>query len=747
MSRSNPVQRSFSAGEVSPLLYGRPDYQRTQTGLRQCRGFLPLRQGAVTRAPGTIYRGATRGNGEARLIGFQFAADDAVVLEFSALRMRVWRYGALVMSGGVPYELVTPYDMAAVRRLSWMQEADVIDFVDGAINPRRLSRLALDNWTITTPGITGGPFRVENADTGVRIKASAATGTITLDGTGGPFVAAHVGSLFQLRATEDSSVPLWVGNRTTAVGDLWRYDGRIYEVTAGNNTGPNPPTHHEGTVKLGDGTFATMAFVSDLIGIVRVTAVTSANLASATVVKRVPSSIVAASTFRWSEGAFSTKNGFPSAIGGEDQRRVYADTAAEPRTMWFSTAGTDRDFEPGTDADSSFAYGLAGSRTQNRIHWLQSGARGLYAGTLGEVYAARPTATQEAIGPQNASFGSVSAIGSSTAQPIAPNGTPIYISSDRQRLFELRYSLADEAYAPVELSLPSEHLGNAGFEELAWQSSPLRLVWVRRSDGTAAIMVNDPAEDVLGWAPYSVAGGAIESIVVSPDATGSTDIVTMVVRRTVDGATKRYVEEVAFAYGLLTGAQPVAEAVHLFAAVVLTGAAAAERVIDGLDHLEGATVSVWSDRGDLGTFVVEGGEIAFEEGLTWFPDLPAGRLTIGLFDASHILETLDVQLQLPEGASLGRQKRVKALGLRWHRTAAAEVSHVERQFGKPDIVSPWREAMALPVPVDLVEGWSGVANLVEPTGWAPEITFRLRPKGGAPMTLAALMAVGEVSGG
>lgn len=108
---------------------------------------------------------------------------------------------------------------------------------------------------------------------------------------------------------------------------------------------------------------------------------------------------------------------------------------------------------------------------------------------------------------------------------------------------------------------------------------------------------------------------------------------------------------------------------------------------------------------------------------------------------------MDVQVALPEGGTLGRQKRASAIGVRWHRTAAAEVSHVEREFGRPDRASPWRDAMNLPAPADLVDSWSGILNLNVPTGWTKELTYRFRPRGGAPMTLAALVAMTEVQGG
>lgn len=736
--RSNPAQYSFSAGEISPLLHGRPDYQRVQSGLRRCRGFVPLRQGGVTRAPGTIHRGTTRSNGAARLIPFRFSAEDSVVLEFSALRMRVWRYGAPVMAGAEPYELVTPYDADAIWRLRWQQSADVIYMVDGVLRPRILSRLALDNWTITGVPFARGPFGIENTVEAVTIQSSAATGVdITLTGVGGPFVPEHVGARFSLRVANDQTVPTWAGNEEVSAGDRRRFDGRIYTVVSGSNTGVNPPVHRGGTRKTGkDG--PVWSFTSDEFGIVTVTAVANANSATGSVVKRLPEAVVSEGTWHFAESQFSEKAGWPSTVTIYDQRLVYAGTPSDPRTIWFSAVGNFRDFEPSVEADGSFAYAISGGSAVSRILWLTAGARALHIGALGEEWSSRAAANLEALGPANATFRLDSSVGASPADPVVPDGRPIFIARDRGRVFELRYAFEQEKNVAYELSLPAEHLGAAGFEEIAWQSAPLRLGWVRRTSGDLAVLVHDPNEDVLGWAVHTLAGGYVESIAVSGDATGRADVVTMVVRRVIDGETVRHVEELSPFYGVLTGAQPIAEANHLFGAVVKAEAEPFTTVA-GLGHLEGETVRVWSEQGDLGEHVVSAGAVTLEDAVV--------RATVGLFDAAHWIETLDVQAGVREGASLGRQKRIKAVGVRWHRTAAAEVRMVEREFGAPDIEGAWVDATRMPVPRDLVEAFDGVLNVNAVSGHAKEVTVQVRPVGGAPMTMLSAVPIVDVAGG
>lgn len=736
MTRTSPAQYAFSSGEISPLLHRRPDYQRFQTGLAACRGFLPLRQGGFTRAPGTIYRGTTKSNLPGRLIPFEFAENDAVVLEFTDGIMRVWRYGALVDasgSPGTPYELVTPYDDASIAKLHWVQSADVIWLADGLQPVQKLSRLALDNWTISPAAFDDGPFRVQNLDETLTLQASAATGTVTLTASAAFFVAAHVGSLIRLRSTDDTTIPLWTGNATVAVGDKRRNDGKTYEVVSGTDTGPNAPVHEEGSLNYGGTAGIVWKFLDDGAGIVRITAVASGTSATATVLKRLPQGVVSAASYRFEEGAWSDRWGYPSALEIYDQRLVAAATPSDPRTIWFSAVGGFEEWEPLGFEDSAFAYAIAGGSSVNRILWLARGKRGLHVGALGEEHSTRSTEQGQAIGLTTTKFDFDSSIGSKpNVQPIAPDGWPIFVSKDGKRIVQIIYNFQDDANSPQELSLPADHLGADGFSEIAWAGSPQRIAWVRRGNGELAAMIHDPAEEVLGWAPYPLAGGSVESIAVTADATGTQDVLTMIVARTIGGATVRMVEEQAVTYGLLTGNQPIAEAVHLFAAAVFEPSPATDTF--SVPHLAGETVEAWTDAGNFsGLTVAPGGAVTLDNDVT--------HAVIGLFDATHRARTLPIQAAAPDGATLGRRKRLSPpVGIGVHRTAAGRVAVVETDFGQTDRVLAARDLIRRPVAQDLTEAFTGVARPDLTSGHADDLALEFTPVSGAPMTITAVAA-------
>lgn len=738
MTRTSPPQVSFASGEIDPLLHRRFDYQKFQSGLARCRGFLPLAQGGFTRAPGTIRKGNTRGNAAAALLPFTFAANDAVTLEFTDLKMRVWRYGQLVMSGPSPYELTTPFPASSLPLLQWVQSADVIYLTDGLRPIQQLSRLALDNWTIANFTPDTGPFRVQNLTKTLTVQASAETGTVTLTASAALFAANHVGSLMELKPTDNTAVPLWRADESLSVGDRRRYGKNVYQLTVGVNTGLNPPIHLEGEDSSDNAT--SWLFISDDTGVVRITAFTSSTSVTATVVKRLPQAVVDDPTYRWSEGAWSARYGYPSTLEIYDQRFAAAATPSEPRTVWFSVAGDFTDFAPGIEADSAFAYSISGGDTVNRILNLRRGSTGLHIFALGEEYSTRSESRAQVIGPTSAVFTPNSSYGSHTARPIAPNGNPMFISRDRRRLIMMNYSFEADANRPVVLSRASQHLGSDPFEQVVWQASPEPMAWIRRASGDVAMMIFDAAEEVLGWATVPLAGGICESMAVTPDANGIADQVMMSVRRTINGQTVRFVEQAAPIFGLLAGSPPIHEACHYFAASAFDLSETPQSAFS-VPHLANTVVYAWTDQGEFGPLTVP------LDGVLNLP-VPVTTAFIGLLDETHQVETLDIQAQAPDGNTMGRRKRLYAkFGIALHNTTQGYVQIVERELPQADRVSDPR--LLIPSAVAAIappSGWTGIAECPEPSGHALELALRFKPFRGAPMTVTAVVPIVQEAG-
>ncbi len=741
MTRSVPIQNTFSSGEISPKLWARFDYQRSQTGLRSCNGFVPLRQGALTRAPGTLYTGRARNDAPCMLVPFAFNADDAVVLEFYPNVMRVRRYGDLVMSGGTPYEMAHPYNAAALARLSWVQSADVIYLADGQLPIQRLARLALDNWTIGAQEIDTGPFRLPNVSTSKTVTASASTGTVTLTASFNLFLSGHVGSLLQLEAVDYPDVPIWTQDTAVTAGTTrMRYDGNIYRLTAGTNTGFVPPQHLRGTQKVDQETGATWQYLSDGRGVVRITAVSSPTSATATVLRRLPQVKLTGSTwsveptYRWAEGAWSGIYGYPHVLELYDQRFVAARTTSEPRTVWLSAAGGGyADFAQGERPDDAFAVIIDGDGSLNPIQWLRRGNRALHIGALAEEYSLRSDTRNSVVSGVSVRVGKDSQIGCSTDTPISPEGNPIFISRDRARVFEIRYVIEHDANMTQELSLPSDHLGHERFEQIVWQSAPWRIAWLRRASGDLIAMVYDRSEDVLGWSRITLAGGHVESMAVTPTQDAQGEALTLVVRR----GNKRFIERMAASPLFPPYELP---GTHLFNAA-LVGPGAQTQTLT-VPHLANEiSVHIWSDVGAFGPLEADGtGKIVLPVPVIW--------AHVGLFDPDHEFETLALQPGAQDGSTYGRRQRagrVQAVGIL--ETEQGQLQWVERDAEAAERRGRLVNLRNLSLGFDRVEPFSGIVAPDLQAGTTRELSLRFKPVSGAKMTVTAIVAALQEMGG
>jgi len=178
MPKVSPLQSNFNGGEFSPLIQGRVDNERYQTGLDTCLNFIPTIQGGLTRRPGTYYVSEVKSSAaKSRLVSFQFSVTQAYVLEFANNVIRFYKdNGQIESSPGVPYEIASTYATADLFELKFTQSADVLYIVHPDYAPRKLSRTSDTSWTLETIVFINGPY-LPNDDRGYTLAPAAATGT------------------------------------------------------------------------------------------------------------------------------------------------------------------------------------------------------------------------------------------------------------------------------------------------------------------------------------------------------------------------------------------------------------------------------------------------------------------------------------------------------------------------------------------------------------------------------------------
>lgn len=104
------IQNSFSAGEISPSLFGRTDIKKYESGASTMRNFYVNYRGGSSSRAGLAYVGTCKQPGTAappRDIPFQFNITQGYALEFGDQYMRVKSQGAYVLESAVAITGVT----------------------------------------------------------------------------------------------------------------------------------------------------------------------------------------------------------------------------------------------------------------------------------------------------------------------------------------------------------------------------------------------------------------------------------------------------------------------------------------------------------------------------------------------------------------------------------------------------------------------------------------------------------------
>lgn len=676
---------SFTSGEIDPLLRARQDLKKYQAGLKRASNVMPMVEGGVTRRPGTHYVWTLRSEAEkGLLLPFEYSRLDSYMLVFNGGYMRVMRNGETVAVSGSPYELAVPFAEADLPNVRYAQVGNVL-FTAWGKKPKVITRLDHANWSVADYAYTRGPLREPNTDAAKTIYASAQTGTVTLTASAAVFEAGHVGSIWRLDEKDLSAVPAFKGNETgLSAGNLRRNRGNIYSVVSGTTAGPNAPTQTEGDYASGQGD-VVWRYDTGPAGYVRITAVASGVSATAEVVEKLPLGCVGASnaTKHWWEGEWSDVRGWPTQVLFYENRLVWA----RGNKIWFTGLGDFYDFALSAEDDSAIALALGSSdgRLVDVSWMLHSGV--IVVGTDGSEWTVRGKETFATITLANVRAVPNGSEGSAPHRPLGIDGGVVFIGRSARRLHYGRFDPVNEAVKVDELTLFARRI-LAGAVGLAYQRDPNRIVWVRQSDGTLASLTFRPDQEVAGWARHSFINGSVEDIAVipSPDATYSQ--LWLIVRRTINGATRRYIEVLKPFFEAADADAPTAAGAW-FVDCGLEYSGAPATAISGLSHLAGQEVAILADGIEHKKLTVSaGGEITL--------DRKASSVIVGL-PIAYTARLLPVDLALRSGPSRGRKKRAAHVAIEMFESAGGFVT---ASGGVPEpLLKTGGQALSTPQPL------------------------------------------------
>lgn len=662
-------QRAFAGGELAPSLAARADQVKYVTGLRTCRNFIVLRHGGVSNRAGTRFVGATRDSSVSSFL-LRYVSDvaaDSVLLEAGPFYLRVYKNGALVTlasvaaydgghayaigdiaaTGGANYyavaagvghtptsspaywyampgdilEIPTPFGNAG---FAWVQSGNVLTLTSPLVRPHELIYGSLTQWILqpvaTKPSI--GP------PTGLLVTGGAA-GTLSYQYV----VTAAASDSYEESIAGPITQVSTIAVPTPAAPNVLTWTAPAGALAAEYYVYCDP---------YGNGTFGFLGAATGLttfrdIGYIPDFSVTPP-------LPRV---------------LFATAGDYPARAGYYQQRRFFANSLNNPDAVWGSRVGFRSNFSVSSPLqdDDAITFRLAGNQANPVRHVL--GMKTLVVLTDGGIWSVGQVMTP--LTPANLPAGQESFVGGGAPVPVIVGNSLLFVQVRGSILRDLQ--IAPNVYSLTtgkDLTIFAAHLVD-GFTlpHVDYQETPHSIIWAVRSDGMLLGLTYIADQEIWGWHRHDTgANGRFEDVCVVPEA--DEDVVYLLVRRSIGGVFKRYIERLERREILNFAAD------SFFVDAGLTYTGPPVTTISGLAHLNGQVVAVVADgavvfNGDpssprAASFTVTGGTIP--------ATLPAASIIhAGLPIRFAEIETLDLDVETQGGIIRDKKKRVDSVSL------------------------------------------------------------------------------------
>lgn len=668
-------------------MLGRQDVDKYASGLYVCLNAIPLTQGAWTRRPGMAFLHQTKFHDKvSRLIPFQYSVTQTYILEFGYQYIRFYTDHGIITQAT---QSITGITKAAVAVLTYSGSDTYANgdrvHISGVVGMTQVNNR---EFVVTNVDTGANTFELYNSD-GTAVD-STGYGTWTSGGT--------VGEILQVTTTfSEADIPdirvaqsadtLYILHPTHAPQALTRTSALVWTLADITFTdGPYDNVNTTSTTltpsaATGTGVTLTASAVTGINGgagfastdvgrLIRmqegstwgycvVTGFTDTTHVTVEVLSTLTDTT---SKSAWRMGVWSATTGYPVCGTFHDDRLWLGGASSYPQRVDSSKVGVYTSFAPSaTDgtvaADSAISFVL-NSDDVNAVKWMRSDEKGLLIGTTGGEWQLRPSSLVEALTPTNVSAKPTTHYGSADPAPVRTGKAVIFAQRSARKLREMVYVFEVDGFKSPDLSMISEHITRPGIVELAYQQQPQSIIWSARSDGVLLGTTYEREQGVVAWhrhelGGYSNAGGTaipeVESVAVVPSPDATRDELYVVVKRYINGATKRYVEYMSKIWEVEDDQE---DAFYVDSGWTTTNSPAAS-TITGLWHLEGQTVGAYIDGMKHPNITVTNGIATFNQ--------TGSILTVGYFYNSDG-QTLPIEGGAQDGSAQGKVKRIAKVG-------------------------------------------------------------------------------------
>lgn len=639
-------------------------------------------------------------------------------------RLRFLALRGLLYSGTSPYSIQHPYAGKELRRINFVQFNDVAYMAHKEVFPATLKRKGDINWSLEEAPFDDGPYLTVNdtpntftlsgdgsiivTQTGSSTAASG--GYVEYTVTGDPkvmdnyYITAvdhdYVGEnpngwelvgwdgatwIFIDRVEGEAGWPRskrfhfktgnkrkfskyrfnFIGPQGTSVDDKkitwgpirlhWRGEDQTYfTLTASNLLGINSGNGFS----IKDVGRSIRVKVSSVVHAwLKITGFVSTTSVQVRIFNRVVDNYRAIQ--EWALSAINRYDGIPRAVTLYDERLFWAGVEHSPARVFASKQGTFDNYGSSDPVVATDGINMELLSSQmNPIEWL-SDDMDLIAGSSRQLRAIGKADMTSSFSATNFEQKKAPSSGADFIQPLSVGGVTLYAGIGGTKIREL--VLGDQnRYVAPELSLLGEHHFKSGIVDWVFCERPDPTVYSAMGDGTFVATTYDREQKVVGFSRYEIAKGFVESVAVTPSVHDGYDDVYMVVRRIINGQTKRYIEVLERPFD--GDIDTIEDAFHVDCGLSYSGAPIT--VVTGLNHLEGETVIALADGNVARDLVVAGGAVTLP--------YASSKISIGLAYKSLAI-TLPVAGPQQDGTLFGRNRTVISASIDVLSSAAARV--------------------------------------------------------------------------
>jgi hypothetical protein len=653
---------NFTSGELDPLLRGRSDLQQYQNGLERAKNVMVQPQGGLRRRDGLRFIADFTGFTAFKLVPFEFSTTDSYLLVFVAGRIYVYKAGVRqtnINGSGNDYITATGLTAAMLDELDHTQAVDTLIVCHENLRTKRLIRNSDTSWTwenLPFVNIPKFPFALLTNEPTFTITPSAISGNITITAS-----SATTDTGTAQAGTSDTITLKSASNFT--IND--QPNGMFIVITSGTGAGqtrhiedyvastkvatvypawttvPNSTTGYK-VVPFSEATVGEFLQVKSGFGRARyVEYVSDTVMKAVTVVPFFDTDGIVAGDWESEHGyepTWSSTRGWPRSATFHQSRLYFGGSKQRTNTIWGSRVINFFDFDPGTGLDDEGLEATLSTDQYNAITRIVSQSD-LRVFTTGGEFAIVNSQSQP-ITPATLLIRPQTRLGAKSGVPIKDlNGASIFVQRSGRSINAFQFTDTTASYQITPISVLSSHLVKDPVDLAIRRGTSTdetdMLYVVNGQDGTMTVYSILSSQGVIAASEFTTGIDEVDEFIA---VAVEIDTVYVIVKRTINAATKYYLEK--FDRDALLDSS-------LFATV---GSATSSVAVN---HL--ANTDVWIRADDLVQSVQTVPAVSpFTVTLS-----PAATedYEVGI-DIQVEIRTMPQEPNLPSGSSVGVQKRV-----------------------------------------------------------------------------------------